>query len=100
MLFRSISNCSNNYGPYQHVEKFIPRQITNILEGLKPKLYGNGENVMLCLKSLQINSRLSYINLWKRMVFLVHRPDFYDKEDRPGEADIIMAKHRNGPTVN
>ena len=41
----TISNCSNNYGPYQHVEKFIPRQITNILEGLKPKLYGNGENV-------------------------------------------------------
>ena len=38
----TISNCSNNYGPYQHVEKFIPRQITNILEGLKPKLYGNG----------------------------------------------------------
>ena len=32
------------------------------------------------------------------VVFLVHRPDFYDKEDRPGEADIIMAKHRNGPT--
>ena len=41
----TISNCSNNYGPYQHVEKFIPRQITNILEGLRPKLYGNGENV-------------------------------------------------------
>ncbi|OZG49265.1 replicative DNA helicase [Bombiscardovia coagulans] len=32
------------------------------------------------------------------VVFLVNRPDFYDKEDRPGEADIIMAKHRNGPT--
>ena len=32
------------------------------------------------------------------VVMLVHRPDFYDKEDRPGEADIIMAKHRNGPT--
>ena len=44
-LRATISNCSNNYGPYQHVEKFIPRQITNILEGLKPKLYGNGENV-------------------------------------------------------
>ena len=41
----TISNCSNNYGPYQHVEKFIPRQITNILEGVKPKLYGNGLNV-------------------------------------------------------
>ena len=41
----TISNCSNNYGPYQHVEKFIPRQITNILSGEKPKLYGNGENI-------------------------------------------------------
>jgi dTDP-glucose 4,6-dehydratase len=41
----TISNCSNNYGPYQHVEKFIPRQITEILEGRKPKLYGNGQNV-------------------------------------------------------
>ena len=41
----TISNCSNNYGPYQHVEKFIPRQITNILCGLRPKLYGDGKNV-------------------------------------------------------
>lgn len=41
----TISNCSNNYGPYQHVEKFIPRQITNILVGQTPKLYGTGENV-------------------------------------------------------
>jgi dTDP-glucose 4,6-dehydratase len=41
----TLSNCSNNYGPYQHIEKFIPRQITNILSGLKPKLYGNGQQV-------------------------------------------------------
>jgi dTDP-glucose 4,6-dehydratase len=41
----TISNCSNNYGPYQHVEKFIPRQITEVLEGRRPKLYGTGENV-------------------------------------------------------
>jgi dTDP-glucose 4,6-dehydratase len=41
----TISNCSNNYGPYQHVEKFIPRQVTEVLEGRKPKLYGSGENV-------------------------------------------------------
>jgi len=41
----TISNCSNNYGPYQHVEKFIPRQITNVLRGLRPKLYGEGRNV-------------------------------------------------------
>lgn len=41
-LKTTISNCSNNYGPYQHVEKFIPRQITNILAGIRPKLYGQG----------------------------------------------------------
>jgi dTDP-glucose 4,6-dehydratase len=41
----TISNCSNNYGPYQHVEKFIPRQVTNVLTGTRPKLYGAGENV-------------------------------------------------------
>lgn len=41
----TISNCSNNYGAYQHIEKFIPRQITNILSSIKPKLYGTGENV-------------------------------------------------------
>ena len=44
-LRTTISNCSNNYGPYQHVEKFIPRQITNIIDGVRPKLYGKGENV-------------------------------------------------------
>ena len=41
----TISNCSNNYGPFQHVEKFIPRQITNVLTGQRPKLYGSGGNV-------------------------------------------------------
>jgi dTDP-glucose 4,6-dehydratase (EC 4.2.1.46) len=41
----TISNCSNNYGPYQHIEKFIPRQITNLIDGVKPKLYGAGANV-------------------------------------------------------
>jgi dTDP-glucose 4,6-dehydratase len=41
----TISNCSNNYGPYQHVEKFIPRQITNVIRGIRPKLYGAGQNV-------------------------------------------------------
>lgn len=44
-LRATISNCSNNYGPYQHVEKFIPRQITNVIDGIRPKLYGKGENV-------------------------------------------------------
>ena len=44
-LKATISNCSNNYGPYQHVEKFIPRQITNLIDGVRPKLYGDGKNV-------------------------------------------------------
>jgi dTDP-glucose 4,6-dehydratase len=44
-LRATISNCSNNYGPFQHVEKFIPRQITNVLLGRRPKLYGAGRNV-------------------------------------------------------
>lgn len=41
----TISNCSNNYGPWQHVEKFIPRQITNLIDGVPPRLYGSGLNV-------------------------------------------------------
>ena len=44
-LRATLSNCSNNYGPYQHVEKFIPRQITNVLRGERPKVYGTGANV-------------------------------------------------------
>jgi dTDP-glucose 4,6-dehydratase len=41
----TISNCSNNYGPWQHVEKFIPRQITEMLEGRRPRVYGDGRQV-------------------------------------------------------
>jgi len=39
-----VTRCTNNFGPYQLVEKFIPRSITNLLEGQKIKLYGTGEN--------------------------------------------------------
>ena len=41
----TISNCSNNYGPWQHIEKFIPRQITNVIDGGRPRVYGTGLNV-------------------------------------------------------
>ncbi|MEV0407217.1 dTDP-glucose 4,6-dehydratase [Actinoallomurus sp. NPDC050550] len=41
----TLSNCANNYGPFQHIEKFIPRQVTNLLLGRPTKLYGTGENV-------------------------------------------------------
>lgn len=44
-LRATISNCSNNYGPFQHEEKFIPRTILLIAAGIRPKIYGNGENV-------------------------------------------------------
>lgn len=41
----TITNCSNNFGPYQFPEKFIPLAITNILEGKKIPVYGDGKNV-------------------------------------------------------
>lgn len=44
-LKATISNCSNNFGPYQHEEKLIPRMIGLIVAGKKPELYGNGANV-------------------------------------------------------
>lgn len=40
-----ITNCSNNYGPYQYPEKFIPLLITNLLDGLRIPVYGDGLNV-------------------------------------------------------
>lgn len=44
-LKATISNCSNNYGPYQHEEKLIPRTILLVSAGIKPKVYGSGSNV-------------------------------------------------------
>lgn len=44
-LSATISNCSNNFGPYQHEEKFIPRMIGLITQDKKPQLYGDGKNI-------------------------------------------------------
>ena len=44
-LRATISNCSNNYGPNQHQEKFIPRSILLAASGVKPKIYGSGNHV-------------------------------------------------------
>lgn len=41
----TISNCSNNYGPYQHPEKLIPHFITNLIEGKNVTVYGEGKNI-------------------------------------------------------
>lgn len=103
----TISNCSNNYGPYQHVEKFIPRQITNILDGTKPKLYGGGLNVrdwihvddhsaaiLKILEEGQIgetylvgaNGERSNIDVLRMILRLMGKPenDFEHVVDRPG----------------
>lgn len=44
-LDTTITNCSNNFGPYQDPEKFIPRAITNVIDGNLIQIYGEGENV-------------------------------------------------------
>jgi dTDP-glucose 4,6-dehydratase len=44
-LHVSITRCSNNYGPYQHPEKLIPLFVTNLLEGRRVPLYGDGRNI-------------------------------------------------------
>jgi dTDP-glucose 4,6-dehydratase len=41
----TLSICSSNYGPYQQIEKFIPRLITSVLDGRRPKLNGTGLTV-------------------------------------------------------
>lgn len=40
-----VTNCSNNYGPYQHSEKLIPLMILNALSGKKLPIYGNGKQI-------------------------------------------------------
>jgi len=41
----TISNCSNNYGPFQHPEKLVPVVITNLIDGIKVPVHGDGLNV-------------------------------------------------------
>jgi len=41
----TISNCSNNYGPFQYPEKLIPLFVTNLMENKKISIYGSGENI-------------------------------------------------------
>ena len=44
-MFLTISNCSNNYGPFQFPEKFIPIMVTNLIDEMKAPIHGDGENV-------------------------------------------------------
>ena len=82
----TISNCSNNYGPYQHVEKFIPRQITNVIRDIRPKLYGKGENVRDWIHADDHSSAVLTI---------------LDKGEKPGNAAALhkIEKRLRPPTV-
>ena len=40
-----VTNCSNNYGPYQHAEKFIPTVLNSFLKGKKIPVYGDGQQI-------------------------------------------------------
>lgn len=103
----TITNCSNNYGPRQHVEKFIPRQVTNIIDGVRPKLYGDGLNVrdwihvddhnaavLLVLKKgrigetylIGVNGELDNKTVIEKILLAMGQPaDAYDHvSDRPG----------------
>jgi dTDP-glucose 4,6-dehydratase len=64
-----VTRCTNNYGPYQHPEKLVPRFITNLLDGKKLPVYGSGSNVR---DWIHVEDHCSAVR------FLVHK-------GRPGE---------------
>lgn len=69
----TISNCSNNYGPYEHPEKFIPLSITNLLQGKKVPIYGDGQ----------------YVRDWLYVVDHCHAIELVIKKGREGETYVI-----------
>ena len=62
----TITNCSNNYGPYHHPEKFIPRAITNALLGKKIPLYAPGNQVRDWLHVDDHCRAIELVVLWGR----------------------------------
>jgi len=44
-MYITISNCSNNYGPFQFPEKFVPIVVTNLIDGIQVPIHGDGRNV-------------------------------------------------------
>ncbi len=51
----TISNCVNNYGPYQYPEKLIPLFVTNLMEGKKVSVYGAGNQIRSWIHVLDHN---------------------------------------------
>jgi len=71
-----ISNCSNNYGPYQFPEKLIPLMILNALDGKPLPVYGNGSNVRDWL----------YVEDHVRALFLICAADGLARSTMSGDA--------------
>ncbi|MBA3047883.1 dTDP-glucose 4,6-dehydratase [Patescibacteria group bacterium] len=120
----TISNCTNNYGPYQFPEKLLPLFITNLLEGKKVPIYGNGQNIRdwihvddhnagvdMIIKKGRIgetyclggNNELTNIELTKKILELMGKGEEMIKyvKDRPGHdlryaMDISKAKRELG----
>ncbi|MBU4375318.1 dTDP-glucose 4,6-dehydratase [Patescibacteria group bacterium] len=120
----TISNCTNNYGPYQFPEKLLPLFITNLLEGKKVPVYGNGQNIRdwihvddhnagvdMIIKKGRIgetyclggNNELTNIELTKKILELMGKGEEMIKyvKDRPGHdlryaMDISKAKRELG----
>lgn len=103
----TISNCSNNYGPYQFPEKLIPLFITNLMEGKKVPVYGEGKNIrdwihvddhnrgveMIIKKGkagetycLGGGNELSNLEITKKILEIMEKGEEFIKyvEDRPG----------------
>jgi dTDP-glucose 4,6-dehydratase len=60
-MYITISNCSNNYGPYQFPEKFIPILVTNLIDGIKVPIHGDGRNVRDWIHTLDHSSAIDLI---------------------------------------
>ncbi|MGD0523346.1 MAG: dTDP-glucose 4,6-dehydratase [Candidatus Microgenomates bacterium] len=104
----SITNCSNNFGPYQDPEKFIPRMITNLIEGQPVPLYGDGKYVRDWLfvddhaRAIDLvvhkgkvgetylvggmTENINHLQVARRVLKLMHKPESDIKfvKDRPG----------------
>lgn len=106
-LNATISNCSNNWGEYQHWEKLIPNTIKSVLEDRKPGIYGNGKNIRDWLNVLDhcdglivaieklsagetvlfgARDRVSNLDLVRQILIVMGKQeDFFEYvEDRPG----------------
>lgn len=75
----TITNCSNNFGPYQFPEKLIPLTITNILEGKKVPVYGDGK----------------YVRDWLYVLDHIRAVDLVLKKGTVGETYCVGGSHKN-----